>query len=112
MTVIWKYNGIQDFFWSDEVKLSILKTMWIIHTVKPNTAHKKCEENMLLLLQQWKRKTPWSESASKLYRPSGRRLSAKWFPTFVDRECHVARVTDSYDRILGFLDSSRYFSIK
>jgi hypothetical protein len=26
--------------------------------------------------------TPWSESASELYRPSDRRLSAKWFPTF------------------------------
>jgi hypothetical protein len=31
---------------------------------------------------------------------------------FADRECHVVRVTDPYGRILGFLDSSRYFSIK
>jgi hypothetical protein len=29
--------------------------------------------------------TPWSESASELYRPSDRRLSAKWLPTFVDK---------------------------
>jgi hypothetical protein len=31
---------------------------------------------------------------------------------FEDRECHVVGVTDSYGRILGFLDSTRYFSIK
>jgi hypothetical protein len=29
------------------------------------------------------KKTPWSESASELYRPSDRRLSAKWLPTFL-----------------------------
>jgi hypothetical protein len=29
--------------------------------------------------------TPWSESASELYRPSDLRLSAKWVPTFTDR---------------------------
>jgi hypothetical protein len=31
---------------------------------------------------------------------------------FADRECHVVSVTDLYGRILGFLDRSRYFSIK
>jgi hypothetical protein len=29
-----------------------------------------------------KKKTPWSESTSELYRPSDRRLSAKCVPTF------------------------------
>jgi hypothetical protein len=58
------------------------------------------------------KKAPWSESAGELYRPSDRRLSAKWLPTFVDRECHVVSVTDPYDRILDFLDRSRCFSIK
>jgi hypothetical protein len=29
-----------------------------------------------------------------------------------DRGCHVVIVTDPYGRILGFLDRSRYFSIK
>jgi hypothetical protein len=57
-------------------------------------------------------KTPWSESASELYRPSDRHLSAKGLPTFADRGCHVVSVTDPYGRILGFLDRSRYFSIK
>jgi CBS-domain-containing membrane protein len=33
-------------------------------------------------------------------------------PTFADKGCHVVSVTDSYGRILGFLDRSRYFSIK
>jgi hypothetical protein len=59
-----------------------------------------------------KKKTQWSESASELYRPSDRCLSAKWLPTFVDRGFHVVSMTDPYGRILGFLDRSRYFSIK
>jgi hypothetical protein len=58
------------------------------------------------------KKTPWSESASELYRSSDRRLSAKWLPTFEDRRCHVVSMTDPYGRILGFLDRSGYFSIK
>jgi hypothetical protein len=31
---------------------------------------------------------------------------------FADRGCHVVSVTDPCCRILGFLDRSRYFSIK
>jgi hypothetical protein len=58
------------------------------------------------------KKTPWSESASELYRPSDRRFLAKWLPTFADKGCHVVSVTDPYGRILGFLDRRRYFSIK
>jgi hypothetical protein len=58
------------------------------------------------------KQTPWSESASELHRPSDRRLSAKWLPTFADRGCHVVSVTDPYCRILDFLDRSCYFSIK
>jgi hypothetical protein len=48
----------------------------------------------------------------ELYRPRDRRLSAKWLPNFADRGCNVVSVTDPYDRVLGFLDRSRYFSIK
>jgi hypothetical protein len=59
-----------------------------------------------------KTKTPWFESASELYRPSDRSLSAKRLTPFADRGCHVVSVTDPYGRILGFLDRSRYFSIK
>jgi hypothetical protein len=40
---------------------------------------------------------------------SFRRLSAKLMPTFEDRGCRVVSVTDPCDRILGFLDRSRYF---
>jgi hypothetical protein len=75
----------------------------------------------------------WSESASKLYRPSDRRLSAKLVPstadtktywltdwltvsckvtwldlTWLDRRCHVVSVTDPCGRNLGRLDWSRY----
>jgi hypothetical protein len=39
-------------------------------------------------------------------------LSAKWLPTCADRRCRVVSVTNPYGRILGFLDRSRYFSIK
>jgi hypothetical protein len=53
--------------------------------------------------------TPWTESASELYGPSDRRLSAKLVPTFVDRGCHVVSAKDAYGRILGSLDRSRYF---
>jgi hypothetical protein len=31
---------------------------------------------------------------------------------FADRGCHAVSVTDPYGSILGFLDRSRYFSIK
>jgi hypothetical protein len=41
--------------------------------------------------------TPWRESASALYRPSDRHLSAKLVPSFADRECHGVSVTDPYD---------------
>jgi hypothetical protein len=58
------------------------------------------------------KQTPWSESASELYRPSDRRFSVKWLPTFADKGCHVASVTDPYGRILGFLDRRRYLFIK
>jgi hypothetical protein len=50
------------------------------------------------------KKTPWSESASELHRPSDSRLSAKLVPTFTDRRCHVVSVMDPYGLILGFLD--------
>jgi hypothetical protein len=51
-------------------------------------------------------RTPWPESASELYGPSDRLLSAKLVPTFEDRVCHVVSVTDPYGRILGFLGRS------
>jgi hypothetical protein len=45
--------------------------------------------------------TPWSESASELYRPSDRRLSAKRLPTCADRGCQVVIVTDPSGCILS-----------
>jgi hypothetical protein len=58
------------------------------------------------------KRNPWLESPSELHRPSDCRMSAKLVPTFADRECHVVTLTDPYDHILGFIDRSRYFSIK
>jgi hypothetical protein len=48
--------------------------------------------------------TPWPGSASELYRPSDRRLSAKLAPTFADRGCRVVSAADPHVRVLGFLD--------
>jgi hypothetical protein len=42
--------------------------------------------------EQKNKQTPWSESASELYRPSDRRLSAKLVATFADTGCHVVSV--------------------
>jgi hypothetical protein len=73
---------------------------------------KQISERSNLRFHKQKKQTPWSESASELYRPSDCRLSAKGLPTFADKGCHVVSVTVPYGRILGFLDMSRYFSIK
>jgi hypothetical protein len=45
-----------------------------------------------------KKKTPWFQSASELYRPSDRRLSAKLVPTLVDRGCRVVSATNPHGR--------------
>jgi hypothetical protein len=50
--------------------------------------------------------TPWPESASELYRPIDRRLSAKLVPTFADSERGVVSATNPKGRILGFLDQA------
>jgi hypothetical protein len=42
------------------------------------------------------KQTQWSESASELYRPNDRRLTAKWLPTFADRGFHVVNVMNPY----------------
>jgi hypothetical protein len=65
----------------------------------------------ILLLDQPPYLTPWPESASELYRPSDRRLSAMLVPTLPDKGCHVISVTYPYGRILGFLlrSSSKSF---
>jgi hypothetical protein len=52
----------------------------------------------------WSILSPSHESASELYRPRDRRLSAKLVPTYADRGWHVVSVMDPYGRILGFLD--------
>jgi hypothetical protein len=69
-------------------------------------------DNSMSALVSPNKQTPWSESARVLYLPSNRRLSAKLVLTFVDRGYHVVSLTDPYGSILGFLDRSRYFSIK
>jgi hypothetical protein len=43
--------------------------------------------------KQQQKKTSWPETASELYRPGDRRLSAKLVPTFADRECCMISTT-------------------
>jgi CBS-domain-containing membrane protein len=81
---------------------------WNDHRIRLSERLQKCLKYVITTNKQ----TPWFESASELYRPSVRRLSAKLVPTFAERGYHVVSVTDPYGRILGFLDRSRYFSIK
>jgi hypothetical protein len=64
------------------------------------------------MTKQKLKQTPWPESTSKVYRPSDHRLSAKLVPTFADRGCHAISVMNTYGRILGFLDRSRYFFLQ
>jgi hypothetical protein len=56
-------------------------------------------------------KTPWPESASEVYRPSDRRLSAKLVPIFADRWYHVVSVKVPYGRILGYVKLYIYIYI-
>jgi hypothetical protein len=91
------------FPWGSRYKFVLISNSHLWH----NSSTNSCWHTL-----QKKKKTSWSKSASELYRPSDRRLSAKWLPTCGDRGCHVVCVTDPYGRILDFLDRSRYFSIK
>jgi hypothetical protein len=61
----------------------------------------------LIYYNKQTKQTPWPESANELYRPSDSRLSAKFVPTFADRECPLDSVTDHYGpKPLLFLPSS------
>jgi hypothetical protein len=83
-----------------------IQTTWRIYIV----IHRRYI--IIIILRNKTKQTPLSESASELYRPSDHRLSGEWFPTFADKGCHVVSMTDPYGRIIGFLDRSRYCSIK
>jgi hypothetical protein len=58
------------------------------------------------------KQTPWSESASELYRPSESRLSAKLVPTLTDRGCHVVSVTDPFVVFSAFYTGAATFFLK
>jgi hypothetical protein len=68
--------------------------------------HSNLEIRKLFLKHQ---QTPWPESASKLCRPSERRLLVRLVRAFADGGCHVVSVTDPCYRVLGFLDRSCCF---
>jgi hypothetical protein len=70
------------------------------------------EDMVTYYLQFVMTKTPWPESASELYKPSDRRLLAKFVSTYADRGCHEVSATDPYGRNLRFLDRTATFSFK
>jgi hypothetical protein len=55
-----------------------------------------------------RKKNLCSHSASELYQPSDRCLSAKLVPTFADRGYHVVSATYPHGCILSFMDQSHY----
>jgi hypothetical protein len=57
-----------------------------------------CKETHSGVLSNKKQQTPWLQSASELYPPSDRRLSAKLVPTFAERGCLVVRATNPHGR--------------
>jgi hypothetical protein len=62
--------------------------------------------------KDWFKQTPWPESASELYRPSNRRLSAKLVPTLADRGCCVVSTTNSHGREFQFSRPEPLLSFK
>jgi hypothetical protein len=58
-----------------------------LHTYKRQYQLKRIEQkdDVHLEKEAVNKQTAWSESASELYRPSDRRLSAKFVPTFAAR---------------------------
>jgi hypothetical protein len=63
------------------------------------------ETNSAVLPNVWlktKTKLRGLYSASELYRPRDRRMSANLVPTFANRGCHVVRATDPYGRSFRF----------
>jgi hypothetical protein len=99
-------QGFPDVLWNSKFHSRIYRRPQLASIL----SHKSIPSHPISL--RWITKlnyTPWSESASELYRPSDRRLSAKLVPTFAERGYHVVSVTNSYGRNLGFLDRSRYF---
>jgi hypothetical protein len=54
--------------------------------------------------------TLWPWSASELYRPSDRRLSAMSVPIFADRGCHMVSATEPHGHILDFLDRKQNYT--
>jgi hypothetical protein len=81
----------------------------LAHIAVLKTEAKNVSENRANLYHiKQNKQTPWSDSASELYRQNDR-LSAKLLPTSADRGCHVVSVTDLYGCFLGSLDRKRYF---
>jgi hypothetical protein len=70
-----------------------------VHVPSLNVSAEKAEVfpcTMNWNIKQTNKQTPWSDSASELYRLSDRRFSAKWLPTFADKGCHVVSGADRY----------------
>jgi hypothetical protein len=91
------------FLLSIFVSLSSLPSSYVLYNFVTTV-----RRNSFPLLTK-KGKTLRPKSASKLYRPSDRRLWVTLVPIFAVRGSHVVSMTDPYGRILYFLDRSRYF---
>jgi hypothetical protein len=82
----------------------------LLKWAKSGFVHIFSNSNLASLYKQWN----WKENCVALVReqtmPTERSpLAAEVCPTSADRGCRVVSTTDSYGRILSFLDRSRYF---
>jgi hypothetical protein len=64
--------------------------------------HIKMDRHAVILYKTNWNLTLWPGSASELYRPNDRPLSANLVTIFAERGCHVVSATDPYCRILVF----------
>jgi hypothetical protein len=71
--------------------------------VSNSAAHAWWPAFTIMLQQRTKRPTPWPESASELYRPSDRRLSAKLVLTIADRGVSRSQCSGSPTAVISFL---------
>jgi hypothetical protein len=68
-----------------------------------------CKSSLRICLKRLTNtQTPWLESASELYRPSDRRLSAKLVPTLADRGCRVVSATNPPQSLISVFQKKKH----
>jgi hypothetical protein len=109
--IIWVVDAIRNvegkgidetgIFWK-KFNLTNFLFCWIIVATFNTKTHRSFINLIYVILSDFMKKGIKNpQSASELYRPRDRSLSAKLVSTFEDRKCRVVSATDPHDRILG-----------